>query len=49
MDKQWHFERELEKLKKKVDELERKVHWLEEWKKNCKEKELQQYYKNKNA
>ena len=49
MDKQWHFERELEKLKKKIDALEKKVYWLEEWKKNCKEKELQQYYKNKDA
>ena len=49
MDKQWNFEREWEKLKKKVDYLERKVYWLEKWKGEMKEKELQQYYKNKDA
>ena len=39
----------IEQMKMKIDALERKVYWLEEWKKNREEKEVQRYYKNKNA
>ena len=48
-DDKWTFNREFSMMKKKIDALERKVYWLEEWKRSCKEKEVQQYYKNKNA
>lgn len=48
-DNKWMFNREFEQMKMKIDALERKVYWLEEWKKNREEKEVQQYYKNKNA
>ena len=44
MNKQWNFEREWEKLKRKVDDLERKVYFLEKWKGEMKAKEVQQRY-----
>ena len=48
-DDKWTFNREFEQMKKKINALERKVYWLEEWKKKHLEKETQEYYKNKNA
>jgi hypothetical protein len=32
MNKEWHFNRDWEKMKKRVDDLERKIYWLERFK-----------------
>ena len=33
MDEKWHFNYVWEKMQKRVDELEKQVYWLEDWKK----------------
>jgi hypothetical protein len=47
IDDKWTFNREWNLMKKRVDDLERKVYWLERWKSEMKEKQIQQEYKDK--
>jgi|TARA_R100000081_G_C4659333_1_gene86774 hypothetical protein len=39
MDEQWQFNRIWEKMQKRVDDLERKVYWLEKFKQETEKKE----------
>ena len=44
-DDKWRFDYEYKKLKKKVDSLERKIYWLEDYKKKQQEKEYRDKHK----
>jgi hypothetical protein len=46
MDPSWHFAREWEEMKKRVERLERKVYWLEQYKKQQEEEIYKNDYKN---
>ena len=48
MDKKWHFDREWEQLKKRVDTLESQVYWLRKFKDDVEEKERIKAEKEKN-
>ena len=52
MDEQWHFNRNWEEMKKRVDKLERDVYWLNKFMKEyeCKKRveEAKNDYDNKN-
>ena len=41
MDEEWRFNYLWEKMQKRVEDLERKVYWLEKGKKQYEEKEYQ--------
>ena len=46
---EWIFKRDWEEIKKRMDELEKRVYWLEEYKKKQLEKEIKNLYKNKDC
>ena len=46
-DNKWTFDREWNEMKKRVDQLEKKVRQLEDYKKKQEEKQTQDYYRNK--
>ncbi len=48
MDNKWHFDREWEQLKKRVDALEREVYWLRKFKDDCENKERAKELRNNN-
>lgn len=46
---EWVFQRDWEEMKKRMNELEKRVYWLEDYKKKQCEKETQNLYKTKNV
>ena len=46
MDPSWHFDLEWKEMKKRVDRLERKVYWLERYKKQQEEEKYKNDIKN---
>ena len=46
-DDKWRFNLEWNEIKKRMDQLERRVYWLEDYKKKQEEKATQDYYRNK--
>jgi chromosome segregation ATPase len=46
-DDKWRFDLEWSEIKKRVDQLEKKVRQLEDYKKKQEEKQTQDYYRNK--
>ena len=46
-DDKWVFNIQWNEMKKRMDTLERKVHWLEDYKRKQDEKEIQNLYKKR--